>query len=124
MVFGKLTIVQVWLRWTPKCVLKTLIEKLTSHTPVLCLENPMDGGAWQAAVIGIAEGQTQLYDFPFTFQFQALEKEMATHSSVLAWRIPATGEPGDCRLWDHTELDMTEVTQQQQQQPVLWLHVF
>ena len=46
MVFGKLTIVQVWLRWTPKCVLKTLIEKLTSHTPVLCLENPMDGGAW------------------------------------------------------------------------------
>ena len=110
MVFGKLTIVQVWLRWTPKCVLKTLIEKLTSHTPVLCLENPMDAGAWKAAVHGVAEGQTQLYDFPFTFHFHSLEKEMATHSSVLAWRIPVTGEPGGCSLWGHTESDTTEVT--------------
>ena len=55
-----------------------------------CLENPMDGGAWKAAVHGIAEGQTRLSDFPFTFHFHALQKEMATHSSVLAWRIPGT----------------------------------
>ena len=59
-----------------------------------CLENPMEGGAWQAAVHGVAKSQTQLSDFPFTFHFHALEKEMATHSSVLAWRIPGTGEPG------------------------------
>ena len=59
-----------------------------------CLENPMDGGAWKAAVHGVAEGQTRLSDFTFTFHFHALEKEMATHSSVLAWRIPGTGEPG------------------------------
>ena len=59
-----------------------------------CLENPMDGGAWKAAVHGVAEGQKRLSDFPFTFHFHALEKEMATHSSVLAWRIPGTGEPG------------------------------
>ena len=58
-----------------------------------CLENPMDGGAWWAAVHGIAEGWTQLSDFTFTFHFHALEKEMPTHSSVLAWRIPGTGEP-------------------------------
>ena len=54
----------------------------------------MDGGAWWAAVHGVAESQTRLSDFPFTFHFHALEKEMATHSSVLAWRIPGTGEPG------------------------------
>ena len=59
-----------------------------------CLENPMDGGAWKAVVHGVAEGQTQLSNFTFTFHFHALEKEMATHSSVLAWRIPGTGEPG------------------------------
>ena len=59
-----------------------------------CLENPMDGGAWKAAVHGVAEHQTQLSDFPFTFHFHALEKEMATHSSVLAWRIPGMGCPG------------------------------
>ena len=54
----------------------------------------MDGGAWKAAVHGVTEGRTQLRDFTFTFHFPALEKEMATHSSVLAWRIPGTGEPG------------------------------
>ena len=59
-----------------------------------CLENPMDGGAWYAAVQGVAEGRAWLSDFTFTFHFHALEKEMATHSSVLAWRIPGTGEPG------------------------------
>ena len=56
-----------------------------------CLENPMDGGAWWAAVHGVAEGWTRLSDFTFTFHFYALEKEMATRSSVLAWRIPGTG---------------------------------
>jgi len=58
-----------------------------------CLENPMDEGAWKAAVHGVAEGRTRLSDFTFTFHFHALEKEMAIHSSVLAWRIPGTGEP-------------------------------
>ena len=56
-----------------------------------CLENPMDGEAWKAAVHGVAEGQTRLSAFTFAFYFHALEKEMATHSSVLAWRIPGIG---------------------------------
>ena len=59
-----------------------------------CLENPMDGGAWWAAVHGVAKSRTRLSDFILTFHFHALEKEMAAHSSVLAWRIPGTGEPG------------------------------
>ena len=59
-----------------------------------CLENPMDGGAWWAAVHGVARSRTRLSDFTFIFHFHALEKEMATHSSVLAWRIPGTEEPG------------------------------
>ena len=59
-----------------------------------CLENPMDGRAWWAAVHGVAKSQTRLSDFTFTFHFHALEKEIATHSSVLAWRIPRMGEPG------------------------------
>ena len=58
------------------------------------LANPMDGGAWWAAVYGVAKSQTQLSDFTFTFHFHALEKEMATHSSILAWRISGMGEPG------------------------------
>ena len=58
-----------------------------------CLENAMDGGAWWAAVHGVAKSQTRLSDFTFTFHFHALEKEMATCSSVLAWRISGTGEP-------------------------------
>ena len=59
-----------------------------------CLANPMDGGAWWAAVHGVAKSQTRLTDFTFTFHFHALEKEMATHSSVLAWRIPWIEKPG------------------------------
>ena len=59
-----------------------------------CLENPMDGGAWWAAVHGVAKSQARLSDFTFTFHFHALEKETAIHSSVLAWRIPGTAEPG------------------------------
>ena len=58
-----------------------------------CLENPMDGGAWWAAVHGVAKSQTWLSNFTFTFHFHTLGKEMATHSSVLAWRIPGMGEP-------------------------------
>ena len=59
-----------------------------------CPENPMDGGAWWATVHGVAKSQTRLSDFTFTFHFHALEKEMATHSNVLAWRIPWTEKPG------------------------------
>ena len=76
----------------------------------------MDRGDWWAAVHGVAKGRTQLSDFTFTFHFHALEKEMATHSSVLAWRIPGTGNLVGCCLWGRTESDMTEATQQQQQQ--------
>ena len=60
-----------------------------------CLENPMDGGAWWPAVHWVAKSQTRLSDFTVIFHFHALEKEMATHSSVLAWRIPGTMEPGE-----------------------------
>ena len=63
-------------------------------TPVLLPGKSEDGGAWKAAVHGVFEGWTQLSNFTFTFHFHALEKEMATHSSVLAWRIPGTGDPG------------------------------
>ena len=68
-----------------------------SGTPLRysCLENPMDGGVWWAAVPGVAKSWIQLSNFTFTFHFHALEKEMATHSSVLAWRIPGTAEPGE-----------------------------
>ena len=80
------------------------ILKLAYGTPALgegngtplqysCLENPMDGGAWQAAVHGVDKSQTQLSDYTFTFHFHALEKEMATHSRVLVWKIPGTVEP-------------------------------
>ena len=78
------------------CLLLQVFLGEGSGTPFQysCLENPMDGEAWWAAVHGVANSQTQLSDFIFTFHFHALEKEMATHSSVLAWRIPGTGEPG------------------------------
>ena len=68
---------------------------LCNGTPLQdsCLENPMDRGAWKAAVHGVAEGRTRLSNFTFTFHYHALEREMATHSSVVAWRIPGTGEP-------------------------------
>ena len=70
----------------------------------------MNGGAWWAVVHGVSKSWTRLSDFTFTFHFHALEKEMATHSSVLSWRIPGAGEPGGYRLCDRTELDTTEVT--------------
>ena len=67
---------------------------MAPHSSTLAWKNPMDGGTWKAAVHGVAEGRTRLSDFTFTFHFHALEKEMATHSSTLTWRIPGTGEPG------------------------------
>ena len=73
-------------------------------------ENPMDRGAWWAEVHGVSKSQTRLSDFTFAFHFHALEKEMATHASVLAWRIPGTGSLVGCRLWGRTESDTTEVT--------------
>ena len=84
-----------------------------------CLENPMDGGAWQAAVHGVAKSQIQPSDFTFTFQFHALEKEMATHSSVLAWRIPGMVEPDGLLSMGLHRVDTTEATQQQQQHLLL-----
>ena len=83
----------------PKLLTQTL-QRLSHRIWILnktlcsCLENPMDRGAWWAAVYGVAQSRTRLSDFIFTFHFHALEKEMAAHSSVLAWRIPGTGEPG------------------------------
>ena len=70
----------------------------------------MDGGAWKAAVQGVAKSQTQLSDFAFTFHFPALEKEMATHSSFLPGESQGRGSLVGCRLWSRTESDTTEVT--------------
>ena len=77
-----------------RCFLYQYLYNYFTLLQYCCLENPMDGGAWQAAVHGVAKSWTQLSDFTFTFHFHALEKEMATYSSVLAWRIPGMGEPG------------------------------
>ena len=91
---------QVTAHWTDKTMQiysslwKSIVEGNGTPLQYSCLENPMDGGAWWAAVHGVATSRTRLSDFPFTFHLPALEKEMATHSSVLAWRIPGTGEPG------------------------------
>ena len=75
----------------------TICSDFGNGTPLQysCLENPMDGGAWWAAVHGVPKSQIRLSDFTFTFHFHASEKETAIHSSVLAWRIPGTGEPGE-----------------------------
>ena len=67
---------------------------MAPHSSNSCLGNPMDRGAWKAAVHGVTKSRIQLSDFTFTFHFHALEKEMATHSSVVAWRIPWTEKPG------------------------------
>ena len=74
------------------------------------LENPMDGGAWWAAVYGVAKSWTPLSDVTFTFHFHALEEEMATHSSVLAWRIPGMASLVGCCLWGRTGSNTTEAT--------------
>ena len=77
-------------------MLSRLVIREGNGTPLqyFCLENPMDGGTYWAAVHGVTKSQTRLSDFTFTFYFYTLEKKMATHSSVLAWRIPGMGEPG------------------------------
>ena len=78
--------------------------KPSNGTPLQysCLENPMDGGAWRVAVHRVTKSRTRLSDFTFTFHFSALEKEMATHYSVLAWRIPGMGAPGGLPpMWLH-----------------------
>ena len=81
-------------------------------TPLLysCLENPMDGGAWWAIFHRVAKSRTRLSNFTFAFHFHALEREMATHSSVLALRIPGTGEPGGLLSMGRTESDTNEAT--------------
>ena len=76
------------------CFANKIIYTIGTPLQYSCLENPMDRGAWWAAVHGVAKSRTRLRDFTFSFHFHALEKEMATHSSVLAWRIPGMGEPG------------------------------
>ena len=77
-------------------ILSRLVIEEGNGTPLLysCLENPMNGGAWKAAVHGVTKSWTRLSDFTLTFHFHALDKEMATHSSIRAWRIPGTGELG------------------------------
>ena len=80
-----------------------------AHSSALAWKT-MDGGAWWAAAYGAAKSRTRLRDFPFTFHFHALEKEVATHSSILVWRVPGTGELVGCRLWGRTESDTTEAT--------------
>ena len=77
---------------------------MAPHSSTLAWKIPMDGGAWWAAVHGVAKSRTRLSDFTFTFHFHALEKETATHSSVLAWRIPGTGEPGGLPPMGRTRL--------------------
>ena len=90
-----------------------------------CLEDPMAGGAWQAAVHGVAKSQTRLSNFTFTFYFHALEKKMATHSSFLPGESQGLGSLVGCHLWGHTESDTTEVTQQQQQQHVcMYIYIY
>ena len=81
-----------------------------------CLENPMDGGAWCAAVHGVAKSRTRLSDFTVTYHFHALEKEMATHSSVLAWKILGAGEPGGLPSMGSHRVGHNWQTKQQQQQ--------
>ena len=80
--------------WPLTAFLPLVRESNDNPLQYSCLENPMDRGAWKAAVHGVTKSQTWLSNFTFTFHFHALEKEMATHYSILAWRIPGTGKPG------------------------------
>ena len=75
-----------------------------------CLENPMDGGTWWAAVHGVAKSRTRLSDFTFTFHFHALEKEIAAHSGILAGESQRPGSLVGCHLWGRTESDTIEAT--------------
>ena len=95
-------------------------KALATHSSALACKNPMNGGAW-AEVHGVPKSRTRLSDFTFTSHFHALEKEMATHSCVLAWRIPGTEKPGRLPSMGHTELDTTAVTLQKQEH---WIFIF
>ena len=88
-------ILECEVKWALRCTAVNNGEGNGTPLQYSCLKNPMDGGALQAAVHGVAKIRTRLSDFTFTFPFHALEKEMATHSSVLAWRIPGLGDPGE-----------------------------
>ena len=85
---------------------------MAPHSSTLAWKIPWleEPGEEEAVVHGVSKSRIRLSDFTFTFHFHALEKAMAIHSSVLAWRIPGTGSLVGCRIWGHTELDMTEVT--------------
>ena len=99
----------------------------SSGTPLQysCLENPMDGGAWLAGVHGVTKSRTWLSDFTFTFHFHALEKEMATHSSVLAWRIPGTGEPGGLQsMGSHSRTRLKWLSSSNSRSYTLWSKEF
>ena len=98
-------------------LLTYLVLRQGNGTPLQssCLENPMDGGAWQAVVQGVATSRTQLSEFPFTFHFHALEKEMAPTPVFLPGESRGQGSLVGFRLWGLTELDTTEATQWQQQ---------
>ena len=84
-----------WQIWKNTTVNIHIWESNGAPLQFSCLENPVDGRAWWAAVHGVAKSWTRLSDFTFTFHFRALEKEMATHSSALAWRIPGMADPGE-----------------------------
>ena len=95
----------IWKIYLNKVLKQSAVNLLSTHSHLdplnievqiqySCLENPRDGGACWAAVHGVGKSRIRLSDFTFTFHFHALEKEMATHSRVLAWRIPGTAEPG------------------------------
>ena len=116
---------EIWIDGNPNFI-PTLGEGNGTPLQYSCLENPMGRGAWQAAVHEVSKSQTRLSDFTFTFHFHALEKEMATHSCLLAWRIPGMGEPGGLpsSLWGHTDSDTTEATQQQQQQQYMYTYTY
>ena len=83
---------------------------MASHSSTLAWENPMDGRAWWTAVRGVSKSRTQLSNFLSLFTFMPLEKEMATHSNVLAWRIPGMGSLVSCHLWGRIESDTTDAT--------------
>ena len=85
-------------------------KAMAPYSSTLAWENPMDGRAWWAAVHRVSKSWTRPSNFLSLFTFMPLEKEMATHSNVLAWRIPGMGSLVSCRLWGRTEVDMTEAT--------------
>ena len=99
---------QSWLKQRQLCWTVVVGEGNGTPLQYSCLENPMDGGAWKAEVHGVARSRTRLSDFTFTFRFHALEKEMATHCSILALDIPWTEEPAGYNPRGGKESDMTE----------------